>query len=180
DLAEIRRAVLGQDLSAVSTLDLEALPQQEPEPAPESAEQSSISAGAPAVAEEPPIQTVAVAAFTLVTAPLEKTGRASRWLHRTAVAVVLLAGTAVAGGFWFNSRLDRQYAALNREYEAAAYASTYALAQAEIVEVVTPDDTVTVLQTEEAQPVLEEIPRNKAEQELADRRTAERQQAQLV
>jgi TonB family protein len=94
--------------------------------------------------------------------------------------VVLLAGSAAAGGFWFNSRLDRQYAALNREYEAAAYASSYALAQAaqaDIIEVVTPDDSVTVSETEEAQPTPEEPPRNKAEQDLLDRKTAERQKA---
>ena len=184
DLAEIRRAVLGEDLSAGSALDLdlERLPQQEidPELEPADPRPTFVSTPAPAVYEEAPIRIAAVPASTLVTAPLEKRGHSRRWLYRTAVAVVLLAGTAVAGGFWFNSRLDRQYAILHREYEAAAYASSYALAQADIVEVVTPDDSATVSQTEEAQPAPEETQRTKAEQDLVDRRTAERQQAQAA
>jgi TonB family protein len=181
DLAEIRRAVLGEDLSAGSVLDhdLERFPLHEIDSEPDTAYPSTISAVAPAVSEETPIRVAAVPAAGLITAPLERTGtgRKSRWLYRTAVAVVLLAGTAVAGGFWFNSRLDKQYAALSKEYEAAAYASSYVPERAEIVDVVTPDDSVVVSETEEAQPVPEDTPRNKAEQDLLDRKTAEKQKA---
>ena len=177
DLAEIRRAVLGEDLSAGSVLDLapERLP-HEIEAESESSDAMTMFAGALAVREEAPIR-IAAAPATLVTAPLEKKVRSRRWLYRTAAAVVLLAGTAVAGGFWFNARLDRQYAALHREYEAAAYASAYALAQTDTIEVVTPDDSITVSETEEAQPAPEETPRNKAEQDLLDRKMAEKQKA---
>ena len=181
DLEEIRRAVLGEDLSAGSALDIDQdrLPQQEIEAEPESSDAMTMFASAPAVREKAPIR-IAAAPATLVTAPLEKRVRSNRWMYRTAAAVVLLAGTAVAGGFWFNSRLDRQYAALNREYEAAAYASSYALAQADIVEVVTPDDSISVSQTEEVQPTPEETQRNKPDQDLADRKTPEKQPAQPV
>lgn len=179
DLAEIRRAVLGEDLSAESALDpdVERLPLHQVDPEPESTDPRTVFATTLAVSEEAAVRILAVPASKLITAPLEKSGRRGRWLYRTTVAVVLLAGTAVGAGFWINSRLDRQFAALNGEYDAAAYASSYALAQADIVEEVTPDDSVTVSETEEAQPVPEEPPRNKAEQDLLDRKTAERQKA---
>jgi len=178
DLAEIRRAVLGEDLSAGSALemDLEHGAQQEIEGEPEFSDSMTMFTSAPAVREETHIR-IAAAPATLVTAPLEKKVRSSRWIYRTAAAVVLLAGAAVGGWFWFNARLDRQYAALHREYEAAAYASAYALAQTDTIEVVTPDDSITVSETEEAQPAPEEAPRNKAEQDLLDRKMAEKQKA---
>ncbi len=183
DLAEIRRAVLGEDLSAESAPDPDVQhfpPAQEIDPEPESADPWTLFASTLAVPEEAPVHIATVPASKLVTSPLEKSGRAGRWLYRTAVAVAVLAGIAVAGGFWFNSHLDRRYAALNREYESAAFAGSYALAQADIVEDVTSNGIVSDSQTEEVQSVPEETQRNKPEQDLVDRRTVEKQPTQSV
>ena len=176
DLADIRRAVLGEDLSAEAANDMEPLPLYEVDSEPESVDPRTLHASTSA-APQSHVQVVAAPVANVVTSPLEKSRGKGRWLYRTAIAVVLLAGTAVGGGFWFNSRLDRQFATLNREYEEAAYASSYALAQADIIEDVTPDSVVVDSPTEDVQPAAEETPRTRAEQELQDRRTLERQQA---
>ena len=181
DLAEIRRAVLGEDLSAESAPEphIEHFPLQKIDPQPEPADRKTLLATS-AVAEEAPVHIATELPSRLITTPLKTSGRASRWFYRTAVAVVLLAWTAVAGGFWFNSRLDKQYAALNREYEAAADAASYALAHADIVEVVSPDAIVSDSQTEDLQPAPEESQRTKPEQDSVDRKTVEKQPVQSV
>ena len=180
DLADIRRAVLGEDLSAEAASDMQPLPLYEVDPEPESVDPRTLHASTLA-APQAHVQVMAAPSLNVVTSPLVKSGGKGRWLYRTAIAVVLLAGTAVGGGFWFNSRLDRQFAALNREYEEAAYASSLALAQADIVvEDVNPESVVVDSQTEEVQPTTDDTQRNKPEQDLADRKMQERQQAQAA
>jgi TonB family protein len=60
----------------------------------------------------------------------------------------------VAGLFWYEARLDRDYVALNQQFETAAAANAAALAQAEVVDAVESEEVAveTPVETTEAQP----------------------------